>query len=56
MHFPTLVAGVKVIHGFRDIAASIEDELQGRGAFALRDYWEWWMTHGEHAEYGKVLT
>ncbi|KDO28550.1 hypothetical protein SPRG_06408 [Saprolegnia parasitica CBS 223.65] len=45
-----------LVHGFRDIQATLEATLaKGRRVTAMRDYWEWWSAHAEHAEYGKLL-
>lgn len=41
--------------GFPAIQAQIHQLLADRRVTAIRDYWEWWSAHGEHAEYGKVL-
>ncbi|KAF0717550.1 Aste57867_2227 [Aphanomyces stellatus] len=46
---------VTVVRGFSSVQETIHSMLATRSVIALRDYWEWWSTHAEHAEYGKLL-
>ncbi|OQS05366.1 hypothetical protein THRCLA_02501 [Thraustotheca clavata] len=49
-------ADVQITRGFASIQETIENTLiKDRRVSALRDYWEWWSGHAEHAEYGKLL-
>ncbi|ETW02863.1 hypothetical protein, variant 1 [Aphanomyces invadans] len=46
---------VSIVRGFNAVHSTIQTMLSTRSVIALRDYWEWWSTHAEHAEYGKLL-
>ena len=46
--------GIRVVRGFDAAHNSVLDMLSSRSVIALRDYWEWWSAHAEHADYGKV--
>ncbi|CAK4117092.1 unnamed protein product [Aphanomyces euteiches] len=53
--YATASPPVTVIRGFPSIQQEVNELLSSRPVIALRDYWEWWSTHAEHAEYGKLL-
>jgi hypothetical protein len=46
---------VEIIRGFKAIHQKLHSMLATHTVLALRDYWEWWSAHAEHAEYGKLL-
>lgn len=46
---------VKLVKGFKNIEAAIDEMLATRQIIGLRDYWEWWSAHAEHEDYGKLL-
>ncbi|OQR84867.1 hypothetical protein ACHHYP_12572 [Achlya hypogyna] len=49
-------ADVSIVRGFAAIKQTLAATLtKARRVTAIRDYWEWWSAHAEHAEYGKLL-
>ncbi|ETV69858.1 hypothetical protein, variant [Aphanomyces astaci] len=53
--YASIDPAVSVVRGFEAVQQCIQSMLSTRSVIALRDYWEWWSTHAEHAEYGKLL-
>ncbi|CEG48268.1 uncharacterized protein PHALS_06098 [Plasmopara halstedii] len=46
---------VKIVRGFQSIQETLEKMMQESNVLALRDDYEWWSTHAEDAQYGKLL-
>lgn len=45
-----------VVHtGFSECYQAITSLVNRHMIVAFRDYWAWWGSHGEHADYGKLL-